>query len=59
MNSIGISYGKIQEKVQNSFGKEDNQVLKTFSEQKYSNSIVYYPSVVINNIIYRGNLEPF
>ena len=31
MNSIGISYAKIMDKVQSSFGKEDNEVLRTFS----------------------------
>lgn len=27
------------------------------SEQKYASSIMYYPSIVINKMVYRGNLE--
>jgi hypothetical protein len=45
--------------VEKSFESEDNALLRTFSELKYNNSILYYPSVVINSIIYRGNLEPY
>lgn len=42
-----------------SFGDEDNSVLRAFSELKYNNSILYYPSIVINSMVYRGNLESY
>jgi len=38
------------------FGTEDNPVLRDMHDQRVINSIVYYPSVVINSIVYRGNL---
>jgi hypothetical protein len=59
LDGLGLKYSAISATVDQTFAAEDNPVLKTFSELKYNNSILYYPSIVINSIIYRGNLEPF
>lgn len=59
MTTIDIRYTTISNKVEQSFEDEDNSVLHTFSEQKYNNSILYYPSIVINSMVYRGNLESY
>ena len=56
MDSLKISRKTITGEVDKSFEMSDNPTLKTFSEQKYNNSILYYPSVVINSMIYRDNL---
>lgn len=32
--------------------------LRYWQQQRNKNGIIYYPSVVVNNIVYRGNLEP-
>lgn len=56
LSSLGLKASAIAQEVEKSFESEDNAVLRTFSEMKYNNSILYYPSVVINSIIYRGNL---
>ena len=59
MRDVGIGIARIQDQVKKSFGVEDNTVLRRFSEEKYNSSIILYPSVIINSIIYRGNLESF
>lgn len=59
LDSLGLKHAAISASVDQTFAEEDNAVLRTFSELKYNNSILYYPSVVINSIIYRGNLEPY
>ena len=56
LSSLGLKASAVAQEVERSFGSEDNTQLRTFSEMKYNNSILYYPSVVINSIIYRGNL---
>lgn len=58
LSEIGIQSSVIAANVQKSFTDEDNPILSDFSAQKYGSNIIYYPSVVINSIIYRGNLEP-
>lgn len=59
MKKYAINSEQINRMVTNSFGKDDNAVLQKFSELKYTNSILYFPSVIVNNMVYRGNLEPF
>ena len=59
MKKVGVNAGVINKQVNSSFGAEDNLILRALSEMKYNNSIVYYPSVVVNNMVYRGNLEPY
>ena len=59
MASLGLKPSSITQEVDKTFESEDNSLLRHFSELKYNNSILYYPSVVINSIIYRGNLEPY
>jgi hypothetical protein len=57
MNMIsGLDSIKINNLVAGSFKEEDNSILSIMSEQKYTSSIMYYPSIVINKMIYRGNL---
>ncbi len=56
LSSLGLEASAIAQEVEKSFEGEDNTQLRTFSEMKYNSSILYYPSVVINSIIYRGNL---
>lgn len=57
--ALDIKYTTVSNKVDQSFEDEDNSVLRSFSELKYNNSILYYPSIVINSMVYRGNLEPY
>ena len=59
MASLGLEPSSITQQVDTTFESEDNSLLRNFSELKYNSSILYYPSVVINSIIYRGNLEPY
>lgn len=59
LSNIDLNPSSVSAKVDSSFQAEDNDILRNFSEQKYNNSILYYPSIVINSIIYRGNLEPY
>jgi hypothetical protein len=59
MRQLGIKASVIKNKALGSFGTDDNEVLRQYSQMKYNSSIVYYPSVIVNSIIYRGNLEPF
>lgn len=59
MRKLGINGKDIKSRVMGDFGVEDNAVLNQLNTQRATNSIVYFPSVVINNIVYRGNLEPF
>lgn len=56
MKKLGIDANLIISKVDQSFEEEDNQLLRQLSEQKESSNIIYFPSVVVNNILYRGNL---
>jgi hypothetical protein len=57
MNAIqGLDSNKINKLVADSFKEQDNSVLSLMSEQKYTSSIMYYPSIVINKMVYRGNL---
>lgn len=50
---------RIAKKVKASFETEDNPTLNQLAQMKYQSSIMYYPSVVVNSIVYRGNTEPF
>jgi len=57
MNAIsGLDSKKINKLVADSFKEQDNSILSLMSEQKYTSSIMYYPSIVINKMVYRGNL---
>jgi hypothetical protein len=57
MNAIsGLNSNKINKLVADSFKEQDNSILSLMSEQKYTSSIMYYPSIVINKMVYRGNL---
>ncbi len=57
MNAIsGLDSNKINKLVADSFKEQDNSILSLMSEQKYTSSIMYYPSIVINKMVYRGNL---
>jgi hypothetical protein len=59
MRKVGVNEAEVVKAVEGSFASEDNSVLRALSEMKYNSSIVYFPSVVVNNMVYRGNLEPF
>lgn len=59
MKKLGINVNEIKQKVMADFGTEDNPVLRQLHESRVNSQIIYYPSVVINSIVYRGNLEPF
>ncbi len=57
MNAIsGLDSNKINKLVADSFKEQDNSILSLMSEQKYTSYIMYYPSIVINKMVYRGNL---
>ena len=57
MNAIsGLDSKKINKLVADSFKEQDNSILSLMSEQKYTSYIMYYPSIVINKMVYRGNL---
>lgn len=57
MNAIsGLDSNKINKLVADSFKETDNSILSLMSEQKYTSYIMYYPSIVINKMVYRGNL---
>jgi hypothetical protein len=58
MKKLGLDSAYINRAVDQSFGTDDNLVLQTLSQAKYNNSINYYPAVVVNSFVYRGNLEP-
>lgn len=59
MKKKGINPRQINQMVDDSFGQEDNSILSAFSALKKNSSILFFPSVVVNNMVYRGNLEPF
>lgn len=56
MKKLGLDSAYINRAVDQSFGTDDNVVLQTLSQAKYNNSINYYPAVVVNSFVYRGNL---
>lgn len=62
MNKIGVSFTEVQTCVDNSFeGKnpalDDNSILRNQMDAWLDVNIPYYPSIVINEQIYRGDLE--
>lgn len=59
MKKNGIDPKQIKKMVDDSFGPEDNALLREMSETKENSSILFFPSVVVNSMVYRGNLEPF
>lgn len=56
MKTIGLDYDGIMAQVDGSFGETDNELLRNMSDYKYTHSLIYYPSVVANSVVYRGNL---
>lgn len=59
MSKNGIDPQQINRMVADSFGQQDNSILSAFASLKKNSSILFYPSVIVNNMVYRGNLEPF
>lgn len=57
---VGIDKKKLNACIENSFfnDKEDNFLLREDYELIYASGIVYNPAVVINNLTYRGDLDP-
>jgi len=56
MKKLSINQAAVNEAVDKSFSQDDNEILRDLSERKYNSSIVYFPSVVVNSMVYRGNL---
>lgn len=56
MKKLNLDSSTINRKVEESFEDEDNSILNYLSELKYNNSIAYYPSVIVNSVVYRGSL---
>lgn len=59
MKALNIDSAKIIKLVGDSFKEDTNEVLeKSMNERTYA-QILYYPSIVVNNVTYRGNLEAY
>jgi hypothetical protein len=63
MKQIGQDYTQIQDCVNRSFKgsdhtKADNDILSKENEYWKSNGPHFFPAVVINNVTYRGYLNP-
>lgn len=56
MRKSKVDSSKINMMVQSSFANDDNQILKKLSDLKIKSSIIYFPTIAVNSIIYRGNL---
>ena len=59
MKKYKINQTLVNKMLNGSFEEEDNPILQKLSTLRYKNGIVYYPTVIVNSIIYRGNLQPF
>jgi hypothetical protein len=65
MKKVGINHEKVNRCVQDSFvrGKDgkiiDNRILREDADMARSLGIFLYPSVSINNITYRGDMNGY
>ena len=59
MKATEIDSDKILKLVEDSFKDDTNEVLEKSMDDRLYAQIMYYPSIVVNNITYRGNLEAY
>lgn len=59
MKKLKLDYSKYNSQVDASFKTTDNEVLNYLSTLKYNNSFFFYPTIIVNGFIYRGNPEPY
>lgn len=59
MKAQGIDSDMILKLVEDSFKPDTNEILEKNMDDRIYAQIMYYPSIVVNNITYRGNLEAY
>ena len=59
MKALDIDSDKILKLVEDSFKQDTNEVLEKSMDERIYAQVLYYPSIVVNNITYRGNLEAY
>ena len=59
MKALDIDSDKILKLVEDSFKQDTNEVLGKSMDERIYAQVLYYPSIVVNNITYRGNLEAY
>ena len=59
MEGLKIDSNKILKLVNESFKEDTNPILEKSSIARENSQVLYYPTIVVNNVTYRGNLEPF
>jgi hypothetical protein len=65
MKKVGINTGEIDKMMKESFKNvtvnnktvEENTMLQKNRHDKKKGGLVYFPSVMINNMLYRGNYD--
>eukprot|EP01017_Pseudomicrothorax_dubius_P043850 TRINITY_DN7365_c0_g1_i2.p1 TRINITY_DN7365_c0_g1~~TRINITY_DN7365_c0_g1_i2.p1 ORF type:complete len:448 (-),score=100.49 TRINITY_DN7365_c0_g1_i2:99-1442(-) len=63
MAKVGIDKAQIEDCMKQSFeganpNIDDNKILREERERYLKTGVPFYPSIQINNVLYRGNLEP-
>jgi hypothetical protein len=59
MNTLNINPNDILNSVENSFVNGTNSILQESFYTRLYSQVVIYPSVIVNNVTYRGNMEPY